>query len=71
MRPFLACAIGLFIVAFQGGCESTLPPLQTIEPTFSYVRDSSPDTVVVNASDMDRSDMDRSNRSAAVAIVND
>lgn len=68
MRLFLACAIGLLIVGFQVGCESTLPPLQTIEPTFSYVRDPSPDTVVVRASDMDRTDSDRS---AAVSIVNE
>lgn len=64
MRLLLACAASLFIV----GCESTLPPLETVQPTFSYVRDTSPDTVIVRASELDENDNDRS---AAVAIVNE
>ncbi len=50
MRLLLTFAIVL-LALFTWGCESSLPPLHTVEPTFSYVRDGSPDTVIVNATD--------------------
>lgn len=58
MRLCFACLACLFAV----GCESSLPPLNIIEPAFSYLEPGSDDAAFANVS---------SQRSETIAIVSE